>query len=97
MKEMGKIRDLARELEDEWPGASGSLLEGLDERFTVNALGLPASPRRSLPTTNIIKSPQSTVRRLTRRVDNWRDGRMALRWAAASFVEAKKAMRRIGG
>lgn len=51
MKEMGKIRDLARELEDEWPGASGSLLEGLDERFTVNALGLPAGPRRSLPTT----------------------------------------------
>jgi transposase-like protein len=94
---MGKIRDLARELEDEWPSASGSLLEGLDELFTVNRLGLPASLRRCLATTNIIESPQSTVRRLTHKVDRWRDGSMALRWAAASFVEAEKTMRKIGG
>jgi len=33
----------------------------------------------------------------TLRVDRWRDGSMALRWAAASFVEAEKSMRRIGG
>ncbi|MFG0314762.1 MAG: IS256 family transposase [Phycisphaerales bacterium] len=96
-KAMGKIRELAKELEDEWPSASGSLLEGLDELFTVNRLGLPASLRRSLATTNIIESPQSTVRRLTHRVDRWRDGKMALRWAAASFLEAEKTMRRIGG
>lgn len=94
---MGKIRDLARELGDEWPGASGSLLEGLDELFTVNRLGLPPSLRRSRATTNIIESPQSTVRRRTNKVDRWRDGSMALRWAAASFVEAEKTMRRIGG
>jgi transposase-like protein len=93
----GRIEDLARELEDDWPGASGSLLEGLDELFTVNRLGLPASLRRCLATTNIIESPQSTVRRLTQKVDNWRDGAMALRWAAASFAEAEKTMRKIGG
>jgi len=97
VKAIGKIKDLARELEDEWPGASGSLLEGLDELFTVNRLGLPPSLRRSLATTNIIESPQSTVRRLTNKVDRWRDGKMALRWAATSFVEAEKTMRRIGG
>lgn len=96
-KARGRIKDLARELEDEWPSASASLLEGLDELFTVAALGLPASLRRSLATTNIIESPQSTVRRLTRKVDRWRDGSMALRWAATSFVEAEKTMRRIGG
>ena len=96
-KAMGKIRDLAKELEDEWPSASSSLLEGLEELFTVNALGLPASLRRSLGTTNIIESPQSTVRRLTHKVDRWRDGSMARRWAAASFLEAQKTMRRIGG
>jgi len=96
-KAIGKIRDLARELEDEWPGASGSLLEGLNELFTVNRLGLPASLRRSLATTNIIESPQAMVRRLTNKVDRWRDGSMALRWAAASFIEAEKSMRRIGG
>ncbi len=97
VKAMGKIKDLARELEDEWPGATGSLLEGLDELFTANRLGLPAGLRRSLCTTNIIESPQSTVRRLTHKVDNWRDGSMALRWAAASFVEAEKTKRKIGG
>ncbi|MFN0133700.1 MAG: IS256 family transposase [Phycisphaerales bacterium] len=96
-KATGKIRDLARELEREWPSASGSLLEGLDEMFTVNRLGLPASLRRCLTTTNIIESPQSTVRRLTHKVDRWRDGSMALRWAAASFLEAEKTMRKIGG
>jgi transposase-like protein len=97
VKAIGRIKDLARELEDEWPGASGSLPEGLDELFTVNRLGLPPSLRRSLATTNIIESPQSTARRLTRKVDRRRDGKMALRWAATSFVEAEKTMRRIGG
>lgn len=96
-KALGKIKDLARELEGQWPRASGSLLEGLDELFTINRLGLPASLRRSLATTNIIESPQSTVRRLTHKVDNWRDATMALRWAAASFAEAEKTMRKIGG
>ena len=96
-KAMGKIRDLARELEQEWPSASSSLLEGLEEMFTVNRLGLPPSLRRCLATTNIIESPQSTVRRLTHKVDRWRDGGMALRWAAASFLEAEKTMRKIGG
>lgn len=97
VKAMGKIKELATELEDEWPSASGSLLEGLGELFTVNRLGLPSSLRRSLATTNIIESPQATVRRLTHKVDRWRDGTMALRWAAASFVEAEKTMRRVGG
>jgi len=97
VKAMGKIKELAGELEDEWPSASGSLREGLDELFTVNRLGLPSSLRRSLATTNIIESPQSTVRRLTHKVDRWRDGTMALRWAAASFTAAETTMRRIGG
>lgn len=97
LKAQGKIRDLARELQSEWPSASSSLLEGLEEMFTVNRLGLPASLRRCLSTTNIIESPQSTVRRLTDKVDRWRDGGMALRWSAASFLEAEKTMRKIGG
>ncbi len=96
-KARAKIKELAGELQDQWPGASGSLLEGLDELFTINRLGLPASLRRSLATTNIIESPQSTVRRLTHKVDNWQDGAMALRWAAASFVQAEKTMRKIAG
>jgi transposase-like protein len=97
VKAIGKLRELARELEDEWPGAAGSLREGLEEMFTVNRLGLSASLRRCLGTTNIIESPQSTVRRLTHKVDHWQDGSMALRWAATSFTEAQKTMRKISG
>ena len=39
----------------------------------------------------------SGVRQKTRRVTNWRNGAMALRWAAASFVETEKSYRRIIG
>ena len=39
----------------------------------------------------------SGVRRKTRRVTNWKNGAMALRWAAASFVETEKSYRRIIG
>jgi hypothetical protein len=53
--------------------------------------------RRCLATTNIIESPQSGVRRRTRRVTRWRDGAMALRWAATALVETEKQFRRIMG
>ena len=39
----------------------------------------------------------SGVRQKTRRVTNWKNGAMALRWAAASFVETEKSYRRIIG
>ena len=71
--------------------------EGLDELFTVNRLGLSASLRRCLTTTNVIESPHSAVRVRTRRVSRWKDGKMVLRWAAASFLDAQKSFRRIMG
>lgn len=58
---------------------------------------MPSHGRWHEATTNIIESPQSTVRRLTHKVDRWRDGGMALRWAAASFVQAEKTMRKLSG
>ena len=39
--------------------------------FTINRLGLPATLRRSLATTNTVESPNSGVRMRTRRVTNW--------------------------
>ncbi len=54
-----KLNQLAKWLELEYPSASGSLLEGLDEMFTINMLGLPKTLRRCLGTTNIIDSPHS--------------------------------------
>jgi transposase-like protein len=92
-----KIEQYACWLEREWPSAAGSLREGLEELFTINRLGLPGTLRRCLGTTNVIDSTHSGVRQRTRRVTHWKDGQMALRWAAAAFVETEKGYRRIMG
>lgn len=94
---MKKLQQYASWLEREWPSAAGSLREGLEELFTVNRLPLPGSVRRSLVTTNVIDATHSGVRQRTRRVTNWQSGSMALRWAAAAFVETEKNYRRIMG
>ena len=70
---------------------SASLREGLSE-MTINRLGLP--PPEEVPGL-LIDSTHSGVRQKTRRVTNWKNGAMALRWAAASFVETEKSYRRI--
>lgn len=92
-----RIEQYASWLQRDWPSAAASLREGLDEMFTVNRLHLPGSLRRCLATTNLIDSTHSGVRQRTRRVTNWKHGSMALRWAAASFVETEKNYRRIMG
>ncbi len=92
-----KLEQYAGWLERDWPGAAGSLREGLAELFTVNRLGLPGSLRRCLASTNLIDSTDSGVRQRTRRVTNWQTGEMALRWAAAAFVETEKNYRRLMG
>ena len=56
------LRNLARRLEHDAPGVSGSILEGLDEILTVIRLGLPLELRRSLACTNAIVSDGLEVR-----------------------------------
>ncbi|MGB6041973.1 MAG: hypothetical protein WBF93_02340 [Pirellulales bacterium] len=63
----------------------------------VNRLDLPGSLRRCLSSTNLIDASGSGVRQKTRRITNWKNGAMALRWAAAAFVETEKNYRRIMG
>jgi transposase-like protein len=92
-----RIRQQAHQLEVKYPSAASSLLEGLDEMFTVNAMGLPKVLRRCLCTTNIIESPHSGVRMRTRRVSNWNGGRMVLRWATAAFLETEEHFQKISG
>lgn len=92
-----KLQQYAEWLDRDWPHAAASLREGLDEMFTVSRLDLPASLRRCLCTTNLIDSTDSGVRQRTRRVTNWQTGSMALRWAAAGFVETEKNYRRVMG
>ena len=77
------LRNLARRLEHDAPGVSGSILEGLDEILTVTRLGLPAELRRSLACTNIID------------VKRWRHASMVLRWTGAAMMEAAKGFRRL--
>ena len=92
-----KVEQYAAWLEREWPSAAASLREGLAELFTVNRLGLPAALRRCLTTTNIIDSSHAGVRQHTRRVSRWRNGEMAVRWAATTFCETEKNFRRVTG
>ncbi|MCH8158164.1 MAG: IS256 family transposase [Nitrospinae bacterium] len=94
---MARLKKQAQWLETEHPGAAGSLREGMEEMFTLNHLGLPPTLTRCLATTNIIESPNGGVRRRTRRVSRWRDGKMILRWAASAFLDAEKNFRRIMG
>jgi len=57
--------------------------------------GLPAALRRCLATTNLIESPQAGVRQRTHRVTRWKDGGMALRWAATAMGEAERHFYRL--
>ena len=92
-----KLEQLARWLERDHPSAAASLREGRSEMFTINRLGLPPRLRKCLGSTNVIDSTHSGARQKTRRVTNWKNGAMALRWAATSFVATEKNYRRIIG
>lgn len=94
---IAKLKQQAQWLQREHPDAAASLLEGLAETFTVNALGLPPTLTRCLCTTNIIENPNGIVRRTSRRVTRYRDVGMALRWSAAGFLEAEKSFRKLQG
>ena len=92
-----KLKQLAKWFEQEYPSAMSSLLEGLDEMFTINKLGLPKTLCRCLGSTNVIESPNSGIRSRTRRVKNWQDHGMVVRWVAASLLDMEKRFKRIMG
>lgn len=89
------IRNLARRLEQDAPGVSKSILEGIDEMLTASRLGLPAQLKRSLCCTNIIENANGTVRQVMRNVKRWRNAKMALRWVGAGLMEAHRTFRRL--
>ena len=92
-----RMQQQAEWLKRDYPDAAASLLEGLEETFTVNRLNLTPSLMRCLATTNIIENPNGAVRRVTRRVSRYRDAEMALRWTATGFLEAEKSFHKIQG
>ena len=91
------LHDLARRLEDDYPGAAESVREGLDETLTVLTLPLSDRLRRSLATTNAIESLMSRTRHIKHNVKRWRSGKMIVRWVAVGILEAVKGFRRLKG
>lgn len=94
---IGKLRQQAKWLQAEHPDAAASLLEGLEQTFTVNRMNLTAPLIRCLSTTNLVENPNGIVRATTRRVKRYRDAEMVKRWVAAGFLEAEKSFRKIQG
>lgn len=94
---LAEAKRLAATLRTDHPDAAGSLLEGLDEMFTVTRLGISGSLHRTLTNTNCIESMISTVRTVTGRVKTWRDGDMKKRWIATGMIEAQRSFRRVKG
>ena len=94
---MTQLKKLAEWLEREYPSAAASLIEGLEECFTINRLDVPASLHRCLATTNVIESPHAGVRMRTRRVCRWRDSGMVKRWMASALLATEKNFRKIMG
>ena len=90
-------RRLAAQLKRDHPDAAGSLVEGLEEMFTVARLGITGALRRSLTNTNCIESMISTVRVVTGRVKKWENGDMKKRWIATGMIEAQRSFRRVRG
>ena len=96
-KGIARIKKLAAWLDQRYPQAAASLLEGLEECFTINRLDIPPALHRCLATTNIIESPHAGVRIQTRRVTHWQNGKMVLRWMASAFLRTEKRFKRIMG
>ena len=94
---LDQLRRLAGELERSYPGAAGSLREGMEETLTLTRLGVSGSLKRTLESTNPCESMLEIVRRTQRNVKRWSSGEMALRWTAAGMLEAERQFRRIIG
>ena len=92
-----RMRKLAQELEVRYPDAARSLMEGLEDTFTVNRLGLPPMLVVSLQSTNAIESSNGTIRSITRRLTHVQNADQALRWAASALLHAEQGFRLIKG
>jgi putative transposase len=94
---LDQLRLLAGELDRSYPGAAGSLREGMEETLTLTRLGVRGNLKRTLESTNPCESMLEIVRRTQRNVKRWSSGEMALRWTAAGMLEAERQFRKIIG
>jgi putative transposase len=96
-KAKASLELLAGNLTYRYPKAADSLREGLEETLTVHRLKLPGLLRQTLSSTNAMESANSGCMGIIRRVCNFKNGAMTLRYAAAGFLEAERGFRRIKG
>ena len=96
-KALSKLQATASWLEQINPDAAASLREGMEETLTITKLKVPQDLRASFATTNPIESTFSSVRRLTHRVSNWRNGDMRHRWCATGLLIAESKFRKLKG
>lgn len=94
---LDQLRALVGELDRSYPGAAGSLREGMEETLTLTRLGVTGNLKRTLESTNPCESMIEIVRRTQRNVKRWSSGEMALRWTAAGMLEAERQFRKIIG
>lgn len=92
-----RLLGLVNHLDDEYPDAAASLREGLDETLSLKDMGLKESLERTLSTTNVLENLNGSIRRVTRNVKHWRDGRMIKRWVTAGILEATDKFRKLRG
>ncbi len=92
-----QLKALATELDRTYPGAAGSLREGMEETVTLTRLGVSGNLKRTLESTNPCESMIEIVRKTQRNVKRWSSGEMALRWTAAGMLEAERQFRKIIG
>jgi putative transposase len=96
-KGLDAAKRLAAELRADHPDAATSLMEGLDDMFSLRRLGVTGSLAKTLTTTNCIESMISVARTTMRNVKHWQDGEMKKRWVAAGMAEAQRSFRRVVG
>ena len=92
-----RLSHLADQLDNEHPGAAGSIREGMEETLTLIRLGVSGALYRTLCSTNPIENLNGKVKTVARNVKRWRGGAMVVRWAATGLIEAGKRFRRIRG
>jgi putative transposase len=94
---LAKLKQQALGFKRDHPKAAASLLEGIEELSTVNALGLTPRLMRCLASINLIENRNGRLRAIARNVTRWCDGEMIERWVAVCYLEAEKGWRRIHG
>lgn len=92
-----RMKKVAKELAVAHPDAAASLLEGLEDTFTVNRLGLPPLLVVSLASTNLIENANGAIRTAIGRIKRFESSQHALRWCGNALLEAEQNMRTLKG